>query len=140
MSCILVSETWLTDDKAAPPISGYIFVGTNRASKFGGGVGIYILNGISYKERLYLSLSEGAFESVFIVSMPRKKNIIIGCIYKAPNINMSDFQEAIEQHIHVVHGENKVMFIGGDFNINLFKYDSNNNVSSFVLCRHDVGS
>ena len=49
-SVIGVSETWLTDCTAEHVnIRGYNFVSNHRKSKTGGGVGIYLQNGLEYK-------------------------------------------------------------------------------------------
>ena len=45
-----VSETWLTDCTAElVNITGYNFVSNRCKSKTGGGVGIYLQNGVEYK-------------------------------------------------------------------------------------------
>ena len=50
ISVIGVSETWLTDCTAEfANITEYNFVSNHRKSKTGGGVGIYLQNGLEYK-------------------------------------------------------------------------------------------
>ena len=94
--CILISESWLTEIKSAPNIPGYTFIGNNRASKTGGGTGLYILDNIAYKTRADLHESSNKIESTFIELLSPGGNIIIGCAYKPPNINYNDFFEALE--------------------------------------------
>ena len=58
-----------------------------------GGTLIYIRNCLSYKTRndlkVYISFE---LESTFIeICNSKKKNIIIGCIYKHPNMNINVF-------------------------------------------------
>ena len=131
-TCVLVSETWLTDAKAVPHIPDYSFVGTNRTSKIGGGVGIYVLNGINFKARRDYCFCEETFESVFIEIICPGKNVLLGCIYRPPSPNFLNFQDAFEQCLNQSSNENKILIIGGDLNINLFKYDTSSTVSSFV--------
>ena len=57
VTCILVSETWLNDSKAAPAIAEYTFVGTNREGRTGGGTGLYVLTEIPYRLRNDLCMS-----------------------------------------------------------------------------------
>ena len=47
------------------------------------------------------------------------KNILVCCIYRAPNTNYYDFEEALEQLTLTIEHERKIVFAGGDFNINL---------------------
>ena len=51
-SVIGVSETWLTNCTAEHVnIRGYNFVSNHRKSKTGGGVGIYLQNGLEYNAK-----------------------------------------------------------------------------------------
>ena len=54
-SVIGVSETWLTDCTAEHVnIRGYNFVSNHRKSKTGGGVGIYLQNGLQTSRRMQI--------------------------------------------------------------------------------------
>ena len=56
---------------------------------------LYIANHLSYKPRTKLSLKkENQLESTFIqIINSRKSKIIVGCLYKHPNIGVSDFNK-----------------------------------------------
>ena len=54
------------------------------------------------------------------------------CSYSAPNINHSDFLEAIENLMQNITHDNKTSFIGGDLNVNLLNFGSVNQVNHFV--------
>ena len=50
----------------------------------------------------------------------RKSNIIVGCLYKLPNIDVNDFNQSyLNTLLDKIFKENKQVFLFGDFNINL---------------------
>ena len=54
------------------------------------------------------------------------KNIIIGCVYRHPHYNnLDDFSEYINKCLIKLGKENKEVYIAGDFNIDLLKYETN---------------
>ena len=130
-----ISETWLQDDNAHDHnLSNYSFFGKNRTGRTGGGVGIYIRNTSKYFRRPELQLNENLCDSVFIElrNEKRGKNIIAGVVYKPPNVNSSLFIDAIESLLHGLLAENKLIYIMGDFNIDLLKYDETRDVQNLV--------
>ena len=68
------------------------------------------------------------------IQFPKKKNLIIGCVYRHPtsNISVQDFTnlhlDTILQNISL---ENKQCALMGDFNVDLLKTDSNNESNLF---------
>ena len=69
----------------------------------------------------------------------RKKNIIVGCIYKHPSMDIDDFNAMFEKVLEKVSAENKELYLLGDFNIDLLKIeeeDKGNKIDEFynVLC------
>ena len=64
-------------------------------------------------------------ESTFIeICNPKKTNILIGCIYKHPIMNINEFNDDyLIELLHKLSKENKTIFLLGDFNINLLNYD-----------------
>ena len=63
-------------------VEGYNFFPTTTKSDFGG-VGIFIKNKYEPKPRNDLSFSiHTIFESIFIEIEAKKKNLIVGCIYR----------------------------------------------------------
>ena len=78
-------------------IPDYSFVHNSRRHKSGGGVGIYVKNNISFIDRVDLRLSETLCESIFIeIPQTDGKNIVVGVIYKPPDVNISQFTEAFD--------------------------------------------
>ena len=131
-TCILVSETWLNDSKLVPQLDGYNFVGMNRSSKIGGGAGIYVLGSLNYKHRDDLSFAKDSFEAVFVELLCATSKIIIGSLYRAPNSSHEEFLEEMETFICKIYQEQKMVFMGGDFNINFFEHGQNQTCDKFL--------
>ena len=128
-----LSETWLRDADKLPNIPGYNSVCYNRRGKLGGGVGLYIKDSYSYFERPDLVSDDDLCESVFIeICQSVGKNIVIGTMYKPPSINTHTFNAAFDSKISPLLKENKLVYIMGDFNIDLLKYSVDNDVTDFV--------
>ena len=72
-------------------------------------------------------------ESVFIeLIMKNKKNIIIGCIYRHPNMDISEFNEYfINPLMNKLTKEDKTFYLLGDFNIDLLKINIENKITNF---------
>ena len=73
-------------------------------------------------------------ESTFIeICNPKKKNIIIGCIYKHPNMNINGFNDDyLNEPLDKLSKENKTIFLLGDFNINLLNNDIHPPTNEFL--------
>ena len=101
-----------------------------------GGTGIYIKDSLVYVERDDLKFnSPSNYESTSIeVILPDRKNMILGCIYRHPTSTISIQQfinESIEPLLDKISAENKFCSLMGDFNIDLLKTDTNDNVNAF---------
>jgi len=81
------------------------------------------------------SHNPGDFESTFIeIIIPNKKNLIIGCIYRHPSsaISITDFSDNyLEPVLNIILAENKTCALMGDFNIDLLKCSSNENINHY---------
>ena len=60
------------------------------------------------------------------------KNIIVGCLYRPPNSNVSTFNETIGDLLKLLNYKKLPVYILGDFNIDLLKYNTHNPTSEFV--------
>ena len=117
---IAISETWMNSgDVEDFEMDGYELVYVNRKNKAGGGVAIYVDNGLKFKVLDDMTtVVDNLFECLTIeVCMERGRNIIISCIYRAPGTSIDVFTEYVESML--VSKNNKTIFICGDFNIDL---------------------
>ena len=131
-TCILVSETWLNEYKFVPQMDGYNFVGMNRPGKTGGGVAIFVQKDANFKLRDDLTFAKDCLESVFVELHCEAANILVGCVYRPPSSSNEEFLHEMESIIHCVQLEHKLVFLGGDFNINLFEYGNQSTCNTFL--------
>ncbi len=100
-------------------IDGYELNYKNRMNRSGGCVVIYVDNRMKYKvvENMTVVI-EDLLECITVeICMERTKNIIVSCIYRTPGSNIEIFNEWMER-MFTKTGQ-KIMFICGDFNIDL---------------------
>ena len=75
----------------------------------------------------------GQLESVFIeILNDKKKNEIVGCIYRHPTMEIKPFNENyFEDFITKITNEKKICYLAGDFNINLLQSETDSNIKDF---------
>ena len=126
--------------KNSPPIydtslQGYkCYYTPTEASK--GGTVLYVNKKFNSKPRndldniLYRSKT---LESSFIeIINPGKKNIVIGCIYRHPSMDLNEFNERyLNILLEKLSKENKNVFLLGDFNANLMNVENNLSISNY---------
>jgi len=135
LSAIAVTETWLTESlQHAYNILGYNLVTNSRVDRCGGGVGIFVNNNFDYKIRHDLSRMSEYIESIFIeIRRIGKQIIIIGCIYRPPNTDVSLFISELQIILNALDKiNNKVAVLAGDFNLNLLKHSSHQPTDEFL--------
>ena len=104
-----------------------------EASK--GGSLLYISKKHDYRNRKGLDIYKAKeLESTFVeVLNPKGKNIVVGCIYKHPKMDITEFTEYyMNKILEKLSFENKNVILLGDFNIDLMHYDSDNNTCNFL--------
>ena len=100
-----------------------------------GGVILYIAEQHKCKPRKDLdaiSYKTYALESVFTeIIIPNKRNILLGCMYRHPSMEVKDFNENYLNPLMDKLGDKNNVFLLGDFNIDLMKNDSDTQTSTF---------
>ena len=84
------------------------------------------LHSLSYKSRNTVNLYKAnQLESTFFeIINSKKSNIIDGCFYKHPVMDVGDFNKNyFNPLLGKLSKENKQLFLLGDFNINLLNYN-----------------
>ena len=115
-------------------MQNYSFEFTPTESNAGGTL-LYIANHLSYKPRIDLNLNiPNQLESTFIeIINSRKSNIIVGCLYKHPSMDVSDFNKNyLNTLLDKLSIENKQVFLLGDFNVNLLNYNDHQPTNEFL--------
>ena len=129
----IIKDTLPSNNIPIPGYEEFIFEPTDTTH---GGTCFYIKDNIDYIIRKDLQIkSPGDFESMFIeTQFPKKKNLIVGCVYRHPNSDIS-IQEFTNFHLQPIlqkiSTENKQCVLMGDFNIDLLKIDTHDDSNEF---------
>ena len=100
-----------------------------------GGTLLYISNNLSYKPRNDLCIYKSTeLESTFNeILSPKKTNMIVGCIYRHPQMDLNEFNDYyINSLLDKLSEENKNIFHLGDFNIDILNYDQHSLTNEFL--------
>ena len=101
---------------------------------------LYIKHGINCTVRDDLgAYSRIDFDCVYIeLPVIHQRKNIVGCIYRAPGLDLRLFKNEFEQLICKITSENADLFQVGDYNINLHFYEYKEDTADFVnhLCSH----
>ena len=117
-------------------ISGFKSFDTPAVSSVGG-TALFISKSLKTKPRKDLAnlvySDSGNLESTFAeIVLKKRKNFIVGCIYKHPLLSLDDFNKYLEPLLNKICKENKQILLLGDFNINLLHATTNPNILSFL--------
>ena len=81
------------------------------------------------EKKLYIPMK---LESTFVELLIKgKKNIVIGCIYKHPKLDINEFNTLFEQALEKLASENKEVYLLGDYNIDLLKTDDEDKIDEY---------
>ena len=121
-----LTETWLNDNIVnCFTLNNYEYFGSNRPEKRGGGVGLYVSKQLEHKSRNDLTKNVGIIETKFIeIINDNGKNLIVGVIYRPPSGYFLTFKNTMNTILEKIDRENKICYLMGDFNIDLFKSES----------------
>ena len=115
-------------------MQNYSFEFTPTESNAGGTL-LYIANHLSYKPLTDISLNKAnQLESTSIETInSRKSNIIVGYLYKHPNMDVSDFNKNyLNTLLDKLSKENKEASLLDDFTINLLNYNDHQSANEFL--------
>lgn len=128
-------ETWLKSaNESLFNLSGYICHFNSRSR---GGVGLMIFSSFAYYDYPDLAnnfVSSGEATVIKLSSqIPyNKEKLIIREIYRPPSPSFQDFITEFNNLLRIVSGENPVVYILGDLNIDLVKFPANKNSFEFI--------
>ena len=92
-----------------------------RTNKRGGGVSLYVHNVLQYTLRNDLKIGNDP-ESIFVEidksTTGTKHNVIVGCVYRPPWVDLHQFNEMLNNMLDSLH-TNHYIFLLGDFNVDL---------------------
>ena len=106
-------------------LQNYVIEQTSTESTAGGAL-VYINKKHSYKTRPDLAIYKPKkLESIFVeVVLPKKSNLIVGCIYKHPCMDICTFNDHYLNPLldNLSKEANKAIVLLGDFNIDLLNF------------------
>ena len=97
---------------------------TNNNTRNSGGLALYCHSRLEVVVRKDLTVKTACMETLFVEIVSGGKNRIVGLIYRRPNTNKINFINGLEEIIEKVSTENKLIYLSGDFNLNLLKKDT----------------
>ena len=133
-----ITETWLSESSAdLYSIPGYQDPHHSyRTARKGGGVSLYVKENIQFTVRNDIAVNDGSTENIFIEIdkgvYNTSKDVLIGLIYRPPNTSMLNFNKELENTLHTISRENKIIYLLGDYNINLLNTDLHAQTSNFI--------
>lgn len=96
-----------------------------------GGVGMYINNCLKFK--VLERTSKEAFQALWIeIESPKSKNIVCGVIYRQHN-DPEQFLQYLDMTLEKLSSSDKVVYLMGDFNIDLLKCEISDYSHNFLL-------
>ena len=104
--------------------------------KRGGGLSLYVANGIDFMNRPDLEYFDSEMESLFIEAegsnFNLSSNIIIAVIYRMPNTSLDIFNDRIASILNTITREDKLCYFLGNLNIDLLKHENHNPTSGLL--------
>ena len=99
-----------------------------------GGAGLYISKDLQTIHRPDLKFTIPLVESCWSenVTSNGKSNIIIGCIYRHPTANLSEFTPELENLLKQLNQKNYQVYIMGDMNIDFLKYSEHAKTEEYL--------
>ena len=128
-SILEICATWETNlNVDIFQIPGYVKVSSPRLSGVGGGVALFIEDGINFKVRNDLILDDGivdkSCECIFIEIHNAKKQCMVNDeLYRPPNHDVDTFNVSCNTFLIKLEKENAKCLLAGDYNINLINHE-----------------
>ena len=120
---IAISETWLKPNHTDYIIPNDSIEKDIRAHKRGGGVSLYVHSSLQYKLRNDLKIGSKSTNSIFVEidknTAGTRQNLIVGCIYRPPWVNLSEYNSCMTNTLALLQSEHKYIFLLGDYNVDI---------------------
>ena len=131
------SETWFTDvNHSLYDIDGYTMVSNYRTVRRGGGVCLYLRESINYTLRSDLDIMDDCLETKFVEIgrdvFGTSQDLVVGVIYRPPNTDLKQFNEKFVDLLCKIRSDNKLVYLMGDYNINLLSAETHSPTSEFL--------
>ena len=129
-----MSEIWHSIDNPLSSnvdIPGYTFFKTQSLTQ-NGGVGLYIKDSLTSNPRTDLDSFTDDFETVWVeIENKNDNNFLICCVYRHPSSAIDNLTSHFQNLLSKIFSK-KLVFIMGDFNVNLLDYASHTPTNDFI--------
>lgn len=136
-----VGETWLHADDPDDIVSiqDYTYVRQDRPDSIrGGGVGMYIKSSIGF--RTIFSEYRESIEQLWVEIKCKNRIHVVGMVYRTSSSrDYETFFSTFEETLIQIHLKYDSIICLGDFNLDMLKQDSNNNVSRLLAITDTFG-
>ena len=120
-------------------LSGYHFYHKGTTTRWGG-VGLFIKESLSISICEEFDLNIPNCEDMWIqLDLGNNKKCIVGVIYIHPKQKLSEFCKSFESTIEKLNSRKLMYYIGGDFNADLLKSNSDINIKDFMNLTYILG-
>lgn len=135
---VFITETWLNSlNTNLYGFNSYQHVCKTRTEKIGGGVSIFIRDTYSFNvmddlENILDDTAECKFIMLKNNISAHKKPIIMGVIYRPPNLPIHPFLEHLDQLLSTIENMGFIFHLCGDFNIDIMSYPNGPRSREFI--------
>ena len=135
-SVIGITETWLNKSTCdLHSLMNYEMEEQHRDCKSGDGVALFIRNETQYQTCKDLQVFNDYCESVFVeiekTSFITEENIILGVLYRPASGDINCFIDNTQDVLGKARLENNLIYLMGDYNINLLNVESHSLTADF---------
>ena len=131
----ILNETWVTKaNEHMIDIPHYKFISKYRTNKKGGGVGLLVHDELQFRTRDDLKLDyDSDLEYQFIELKSRKRNILVGSMYRPPQSKEKEFLNDYSKLNEILgQQKDKEIVIGIDHNMDFLKASRHTNTQKFM--------
>ena len=131
----ILNGTWVTKaNEHMIDIPHYQFISKHRPNKKGGGVGLLVYDELQFRTRNDLKLDyDSDLEYQFIELKSRKRNILVGSMYRPPQSKEKEFLKDYSELNEIIgQQKDKEIVIGIDHNMDFLKASRPTNTQKFM--------
>lgn len=137
---VAISESWLSHDKGIHfELESYQLHFVNRVNKRGGGVAMFVDNRLKYMiVESMTTVIDDICECITVeIDMGKMKNVIVSCVYRAPNSGIESFKDVFEAM--ALNAKQKVAYFCGDYNIDFLNPSKSTAIVEFIDAMYSAG-
>ena len=113
-------------------MNGYV-IHSQHSNNSAGGVALYVKFKLDHFIREDLFVLEDEFETLWVeIKNSKGQTFLCCCAYRHPNTDIKKFNDHIDDIMQNLFKEKKLLFLMGDFNVNLLNYECHIDTNDFI--------